>query len=185
MNKVFGGIALGALVVAGLAAQSRQAPSTRGTTGTLPVPTATAMLTDANGGSVGTARLQQTPHGVLMKLDLQDATPGVHALHIHEAGRCEPPSFQSAGNHFEPSQRQHGFLNLDGPHAGDIPNIDVPPTRRLTVEHLLSGVTLDDGPRSLLHADGSAIIIHADEDDYASDPSGNAGDRIACGRIEG
>ena len=171
-------------MVMGLAAQSEQtAATTRGTTGTSPGPMMTVTLSDAHGRSIGEARLQQTPHGVLMKLELRNATPGTHALHIHETGRCDAPSFESAGDHFAPSGRPHGFLNPRGPHAGDLPNIDVPSTKQLSVEHLVADVTLEPGPHSLLDANGSAIVIHADKDDYASDPTGNAGDRIACGRI--
>jgi Cu-Zn family superoxide dismutase len=165
------------------AAQSGQKPTTTGTTGTSPAPMATATLTDAQGSTIGEAQLQQTPHGVLVKLELRNATPGVHALHIHEFGRCDAPSFDSAGDHFAPSGRQHGLLNPRGPHAGDLPNIDVPANRQLSVEHHITDVTLDAGPRSLLDANGSAIVIHAGKDDYTSDPAGNAGDRIACGRV--
>jgi Cu-Zn family superoxide dismutase len=144
---------------------------------------ATATLTDARGGGVGEARLQQTPNGVLLMLDLRNATPGVHALHIHEVGKCDAPSFESAGGHFEPAGRAHGFLNPRGPHAGDLPNIHVPDAKRLSVEYLITSVTLDAGPRSLLDANGSALVIHAGKDDYTSDPAGEAGDRLACGPI--
>ena len=163
--------------------QSTQTPTATGTAGTSAEPTARASLTDAQGRSIGEARLQQSPHGVLVKIDLRNATPGVHALHIHTVGRCEAPKFESAGGHFAPSGRQHGFLHARGPHAGDLPNLEVPPTGQLSVEYLVSDVTLEAGTRSLLDADGSSIVIHAGKDDYASDPAGNSGDRIACGKI--
>jgi Cu-Zn family superoxide dismutase len=156
---------------------------TAGTTGTHATTSANATLNDSQGRRIGQAELQQTPHGVLLRLELEKATPGTHGLHIHETGRCEAPAFTSAGGHFNPTRRQHGFLNSNGPHAGDLPNIEVPPTTRLWVEYLVSSVTLDRGSSSLLDADGSAIVIHSGKDDYASDPAGNAGDRIACGTV--
>jgi superoxide dismutase, Cu-Zn family len=101
----------------------------------------------------------------------------------NEVGRCDAPTFESAGEHFAPSARQHGFLDARGPHAADLPNLEVPTTRQLSVEHLVSDVTLEGGTRSLLDADGFSIVIHAGKDDCTSDPAGNSGDRIACGRI--
>jgi Cu-Zn family superoxide dismutase len=144
---------------------------------------ATASLVDASGRNIGGAHLRETPHGVLIKLELKNATPGLHGLHIHETGRCERPSFASAGGHFNPTGRKHGFLNPDGPHAGDLPNIEVPSTTNLSIEYLAPGVTLKPGSRSLLDVDGSAVLIHSAQDDYRTDPSGEAGDRLACGVI--
>jgi Cu-Zn family superoxide dismutase len=145
---------------------------------------ATASLVDASGRNIGGAHLRETPHGVLIKLELKNATPGPHGFHIHETGKCERPSFASAGGHFNPTGRKHGLLNPDGPHAGDLPNIEVPSTTNLSIEHFASGVTLKPGPRSLLDTDGSAVMIHSAQDDYMSDPAGNAGERLACGEIK-
>jgi superoxide dismutase, Cu-Zn family len=169
------------LALAYSAIPAAQGPAATGTTGSLP--TASAALVDGNKRGVGQARLQQSPHGVLLRLDLKNATPGVHGLHIHEVGRCDAPSFESAGGHFSPDQRVHGFLSPSGPHAGDLPNIFVPASTELSIEYLIPEVTLDPGPRSLLDANGSAIVIHAGQDDHFSDPAGHAGDRLACGPI--
>jgi Cu-Zn family superoxide dismutase len=175
-------VLVGVVLVLGASARA-QTP--KGTTGDPLPPGASATLIDGEGRSVGEARLQQTPHGVIVKLDLRNATPGVHALHIHDIGRCDTPSFTSAGAHFSPAPHKHGFMNPAGPHAGDLPNIYVPQTtQELSVEFLAADVTIAPGPRSLLDANGSALVLHASKDDYATDPSGNAGDRIACGRIE-
>ena len=171
----------GVLVLGCSAIPAAQGPAVTGTTGSMP--TAAAALVDESGRGVGQARLQQTPHGVLLRLDLKNATPGVHGLHIHEIGRCEAPSFESAGGHFSPDRRVHGLLNPSGPHAGDLPNIFVPSSTELSVEYVIPDVTLDPGPRALLDANGSAIVIHAGQDDYFSDPAGHAGDRLACGPI--
>ena len=160
-------------------------PSAQNPTGTAgsATMTASAGLMDTQGRAIGEARLQQTPHGVLVKLDLKNATPGIHAFHVHEVGRCDAPSFESAGGHFDAAGHQHGFLNPRGHHAGDLPNIEVPASTQHSVEHLVANVTLEPGPRTLLDANGSSIVIHAGKDDYMTDPAGNSGDRLACGRI--
>jgi superoxide dismutase, Cu-Zn family len=173
---------IGILLFVG-ATPSAQRPTPTGTTGTPTGATASANLVDTEGRSIGEARLQQTPHGILLKLDLRNATPGIHGLHIHDVGRCDRPSFESAGGHFNPSGRQHGFLNPRGPHAGDLPNIEVPTTTHHSVEYLVADVTLEPGTRSLLDTNGTAIVIHAGKDDYMSDPAGESGDRLACGQI--
>jgi Cu-Zn family superoxide dismutase len=169
------------LIVCSIPSAQGQAPT--GTTGTPPGPTASANLVDGQGRSVGQAELKQAPHGILLRLDLKNATPGIHGLHVHEVGRCERPSFESAGGHFNPSGRQHGLLNPQGLHAGDLPNIEVPSTTQLSVEYFLADVTIDPGPRSLIDNDGSSIVIHAGKDDHAADPAGESGDRLACGPI--
>lgn len=147
--------------------------------------TASATLKNAQGQTVGTATLQDTPNGVLIKADLIDVPPGPHAFHIHTTGKCEPPGFTSAGGHFAPGGTRHGLLAHAMPHAGDLPNIHVGPDGKLKFEVLAEGVTLGPGPTSLLDADGSALVLHATADDYVTDPAGNAGGRIACGVIEG
>ncbi|MEW6296618.1 MAG: superoxide dismutase family protein [Thermodesulfobacteriota bacterium] len=143
---------------------------------------AAVQLVNTEGDRVGEAKLTQTPHGVLIALDLSKAPPGTHALHIHEVGKCEPP-FESAGEHFNPFGKQHGFLDEKGRHAGDLPNIHVPQSGELTVEVLATRVTLREGENRLFDDDGSALVIHEQADDYRSDPAGDAGARIACGVI--
>lgn len=176
MRRVVLAIGTALLVWSGSAVA--QTPARTGTPAT-----AGAALIDTSGRAIGQARLQETPHGVLLMLELRNATPGVHAVHIHAVGRCDAPSFTSAGDHFAPDRRSHGFLNPGGPHAGDLPNIYIPTSTELSLEYLIPGVTLGAGPRSLLDADGSALVMHSGKDDYASDPAGGAGDRLACGSI--
>jgi len=145
--------------------------------------TAKATLKDQAGKEVGAVQLIETPHGVLLKLALKGAVPGEHAFHIHAVGKCEPP-FTSAGGHFNPAAKKHGLAVAEGAHAGDMPNLHIPANGDLMVEILNGGVTLAKGkPNSVFDTDGSAIVIHAGVDDYKSDPTGNAGDRIACGVI--
>jgi len=145
--------------------------------------TAKASLKDAAGKDVGRVELLQTPHGVLIKLSVMGIPAGDHAFHIHAVGKCEPP-FTSAGPHFNPDNKKHGMEAADGAHAGDMPNLHIPPSGELIVEVANPMISLAKGqPNSVFDADGSAIVIHAGADDYKSDPAGNAGDRIACGVI--
>jgi Cu-Zn family superoxide dismutase len=144
---------------------------------------ANTQLKDSSGKAVGDVDLMQTPAGVLIKLQIKGLKPGEHAFHIHAVGKCEPP-FESAGGHFNPGHTHHGMMAGEG-HAGDMPNLHVPQDGNLAIEVLNREVTLDAGkPNSLFDADGSSLVIHANADDYKSDPAGNAGDRIACGVIQ-
>ncbi len=144
--------------------------------------TAHATLKNAEGKVVGEATLEGTPNGVLIHADFTNLPPGTHAFHIHETGKCEPP-FKSAGGHFNPMKKHHGFEEAAGYHAGDLPNIDVPDSGKLKVDIFDPHATLQ-GKNSVFDKDGSALVVHAGADDYKSDPAGNAGDRIACGVIE-
>jgi len=144
---------------------------------------AKATMKDANGKEVGQVALVQTPQGVLVKLSLKGAVPGEHAFHVHAVGKCEPP-FTSAGGHFNPAARKHGLEAAEGAHAGDMPNLHIPASGELVIEIANPMISLAKGaPNSVFDADGSALVIHAGADDYKSDPTGNAGDRIACGVI--
>ncbi len=146
--------------------------------------TATASLKAADGKEVGTADLTAVPGGVLLKVSVKGLPPGEHAFHVHAVGKCEPP-FTTAGGHFNPDSKKHGLAVAEGHHAGDMPNLHMPENRELTVEVMNTAVTLDkDKPNSVLDADGSAIVIHASADDYKTDPTGKAGDRIACGVVQ-
>jgi Cu-Zn family superoxide dismutase len=145
--------------------------------------TAKAMLNDASGQDAGSVSLTQTPAGVLVQLSLKGVPAGEHAFHIHAVGKCEPPKFESAGGHFNPANAHHGMMSGPG-HAGDMPNLHVPAGGVLDLEVLNTSITLDkDKPNSVFHPGGTAIVIHAGKDDYASDPAGKAGDRIICGVI--
>jgi superoxide dismutase, Cu-Zn family len=145
--------------------------------------TAKASLKDAAGKEVGRAEFVQTPHGVLIKLSLEGVPAGERAFHIHAVGKCEPP-FTSAGGHFNPDGKKHGMAAADGAHAGDMPNLHIPASGELTIEIANPAITLVKGrANSLFDGDGSALVIHAGADDYKTDPTGNAGDRIACGVI--
>ncbi len=139
-------------------------------------------LKDAQGKSVGEVLLWDQGTGVGVKLELHDLAPGVHAIHFHQVPKCEGPDFKSAGGHFNPENKKHGFDNPEGHHAGDMKNFTVDARGKSSARLEDTDVTLKDGPHSLL-SDGAAIVVHAKADDYKTDPSGNSGDRIACGVI--
>ena len=152
-----------------------QSPSPRGAT-------ARATFVNAQGQPAGTATLTSTGDGVFVSAQLRSLPEGTHGMHVHQVGRCEPP-FESAGDHFNPANRQHGFLNPAGQHAGDLPNITVRSDGTAAADHHASDLTLSDGGNALLDGDGAALVIHAGVDDYRTDPSGNSGPRIACGVV--
>ena len=146
--------------------------------------TAKAALQTADGKDAGSVTLTQTPSGVLLALTVKGLPPGEHAFHVHEVGKCEAP-FTSAGGHFNPDKKKHGLMVAEGAHAGDMPNLHIPASGELAVEVHNAAITLEKGkPNSLFDADGSAVIIHAGKDDYKSDPTGEAGGRIACGVVQ-
>jgi superoxide dismutase, Cu-Zn family len=146
--------------------------------------TATAALKDTSGKEVGSANLTQTQNGVLINLSVKGLPPGEHAFHVHAVGKCEPP-FTTAGGHFNPGNKKHGLLAAEGHHAGDMPNLHIPQSGDLVVEVMNTGITLEKGkPNSVYGPNGTAIVIHAGSDDYKTDPTGEAGGRIACGVIQ-
>lgn len=157
-----------------------------GCAGLQPSPAETAAraeLRNAAGQAVGTATFTQVGGALRVLLEVQGLPPGPKAVHVHAAGRCESPGFTSAGDHFNPMSRQHGALNPAGPHAGDLPNITVGADGRGRLESTTELMTLLGGPTSVFDADGSALIVHAAADDFKTDPTGNAGARLACGVI--
>jgi superoxide dismutase, Cu-Zn family len=142
-----------------------------------------AELKDPNGKGVGTATLREEAGGVVIELQIKGLNPGLHAVHVHEVGKCESPAFTSAGGHFNPAHKKHGLKNADGPHAGDLPNMFVAKNGSGRYQVLTDMITLKAGELSVFDSDGSALVIHAGVDDYTTDPAGNAGDRAACGVI--
>lgn len=145
--------------------------------------TASSELRNVSGQPVATATLTQVGDVVRIVLEAQGLPPGVKAVHIHEVGACEGPTFTSAGGHFNPLGKQHGLLNPQGAHAGDLSNITIGPDGKGSMETSTQQVTLGAGATSLFDANGSALVIHAAPDDFRTDPTGNSGARIACGAI--
>ncbi len=142
-------------------------------------------LVDSEGKEVGKATLTENQKGVHILLQAKNLSPGVKAIHFHETAKCEKPTFDSAGAHFNPAGKEHGFQNPKGYHAGDLPNIEVDQDGTIELETITPAVVLTAGKsNSLLDEDGSALVIHENADDYETDPSGNSGKRIVCGEIK-
>jgi Cu-Zn family superoxide dismutase len=183
-----------ALVVFGCAGQ----PSASTTTASVPIqpPTAgptpppnridvraTATINDVSNTTIGNATFSDTEAGLLVSISITGLGIGPHGAHLHAVGSCVTPTFTSAGPHFNPDNRQHGFRNSAGYHAGDMPNIISPPSGTHRVQFVVEGVKLT-GRGALIDDDGASIVVHTGEDDFLTDPSGNSGGRYACGVIK-
>jgi Cu-Zn family superoxide dismutase len=150
---------------------------------TKPAPSAGVTLKDADGRVVGGGVLLEESDGVRILIDLKNFKPGVHAIHIHAVGRCDPPAFETAGPHFNPKNTQHGLVNQKGPHAGDLPNVTVEANGQGHLEYTNSRVSVESGPGYLFGPNGTSVVVHENGDDLLTDPAGNSGARVACGVI--
>lgn len=137
-------------------------------------------LVGAAGRPIGTVRAWQTAGGVTFRVEASGLPHGIHGIHVHGIGRCDPPNFASAGPHWNPLAKMHGLNNPLGPHAGDLPNVEVAANGVLGATLVLANASM----ASLVDADGASLVIHAQPDDYKTDPSGNSGARIACAVIQ-
>jgi superoxide dismutase, Cu-Zn family len=148
--------------------------------------TATAELEDTDGNPVGDATFTEGPDGVTINANLrpgQDvAGPGAHGVHIHETGEISP-DFEAAGEHFNPTEAQHGLQNSEGPHGGDLEELTVNEDGSASYTATTDRITLSSGSNSILDSDGSTLIVHAGSDDQETDPTGNSGGRVAAGVI--
>jgi len=143
-----------------------------------------AAITDASGHDLGSLMLTDGSGGITVSGTLRGLPPGEHGIHVHTTGACDAPAFTTAGGHWNPTSKMHGSQNPAGPHLGDMMNITVGADSSVAVQLTTSGGSLH-GADMLMDADGAAVVMHAKGDDYKTDPSGNSGDRVACGVIKG
>jgi Cu-Zn family superoxide dismutase len=139
-------------------------------------------LRDANGAEVGTVTLQPASHGTRVMVHVRGMAPGEHGTHLHQVGLCEGPAFTSAGGHWNPESKQHGWSNPAGHHMGDLPNLMVEADGTGTLDFSIPA-PFEAGATSPFDSDGTALVVHAAADDNRTDPSGNSGARVACAAI--
>ena len=140
-------------------------------------------LINGAGQQIGTVTAYQSSGGVTLKVRASGLPHGVHGIHVHTTGRCDGPRFESAGGHWNPQNRKHGFSNPQGHHAGDLSNVSVAANGVLEASLAVPNADITVAtsmPGALIDMDGAALVLHAKADDYATDPSGNSGERIAC-----
>ncbi|MEW9502392.1 superoxide dismutase family protein [Jeotgalibacillus marinus] len=148
------------------------------------VPSLEIDLVNSEGDKVGMASLTETSEGVLIGVKAEGLEPGEKGIHIHETASCKIPDFTSAGAHFNPGHKEHGFENPAGYHAGDLPNIEIDQEGNVDLELIAKTFTLKQGVENSLLDSGSALIIHEGPDDYKTDPTGESGGRMVCGEIK-
>ena len=175
-------VAVMALAVAGCG-EAPEEEAVDGTSTTEPAPAPEmrqADLVDGEGNPVGSVEYRSDGSDLTLMVQVSGLTEGTHAVHLHETGTCEGPGFQSAGGHWNPQGNQHGRDNPQGSHLGDLANMTVSADGTGRSDFIVEGVSLNSGQYMLEDADGTALLIHAGADDYQTDPSGDAGDRVAC-----
>lgn len=145
---------------------------------------ATASLSRANGAPAGTVDLVANGNELSLVVAVTGLPQGAHGFHLHTTGACQAPDFTSAGGHLNPTNQNHGTLSPGGSHLGDLPNLDVGTNTVTTTTVNLAETDQAQVLDWLFDADGTAVVIHQDPDDYRTDPAGNAGPRIACGVLE-
>lgn len=142
------------------------------------------VVRDSGGYELGVLSMFELNREIVIAGRLVGLPPGEHGVHVHTVGWCDLPTFEAAGAHWNPTQRQHGSQHPQGPHLGDLPNVVVGADSAADIQlAMASGVSLRTGANTVIDTDGATVIIHSAPDDYRTDPSGGSGARIACGVI--
>ncbi len=129
----------------------------------------------------GTVTFSEVADGVRVQASITGLAPGKHGFHVHEKGDCSAPDASSAGDHFNPTGQPHGAPDSSARHEGDMGNIEADASGTANLNYVDHTLSLVPGDRSIV---GHAVIVHANPDDLTSQPSGNAGARLACGVIK-
>ena len=183
MRLVFAGVPLFALLAAcsdGGGAPPAAVSAAPSSPMAVAAPTATIVARDAAGAEKARANLTQDSQGLKVAVQAMGMASGTYGIHLHMVGRCDAPDYSSAGGHWNPTGAMHGMNAPQGPHRGDLPNLVIGADGRGTIDFTIPGGTLT-GAQGLLDADGGALVIHAQADDYRTDPAGNSGARMVCG----
>ena len=143
-------------------------------------------LVNSQGQPAGTVSFKPVKQGVKMTVKLENIPFGEHGVHIHQNAVCDAPDFKAAGGHFNPSGKHHGFQNPDGHHNGDLPgNVSVGENHKGQASFVLTDVSMDPNlPNSIFANGGTSVVVHEKADDMKTDPTGNAGNRVACAVVK-
>ncbi len=161
--------------------ETAPAPAPPAPSAAAPATSATATLTGQAGSGIhGTVSFQAMPPGVHVEARVEGAAPGSHGFHLHETGDCSAADFSSAGGHFNPTGVAHGGPQADPHHAGDLGNLEIGADGTGTVSVHSDLLAIGEGPNAVV---GRAVVFHEQADDFATQPTGNAGGRLACGVI--
>lgn len=176
----FGWLAIGAIVT-GMTAAVAQSPATSSDPRHIKVKILTSTGQDA-----GSATFTTVKKGVKVKIALKNLPFGPHGVHIHQNAACDPPDFKTAGGHFNPDGKHHGYMNAMGHHNGDFPtSVSIGEDHTGEATFVVNSISLDPtAPNSLFLRGGTSIVVHEKADDQKTDPSGDSGNRIACGVIQ-
>lgn len=176
MRKLLAGVGLAAIGMFSLTAWAK-APAKK---------TVQVQLQTSQGQSAGKVTFLSEKSGVKMRISLENVPFGEHAVHIHQNAVCDAPDFKGAGGHFNPAGKKHGFENPMGHHNGDLPkNVSVGEDHRGQATFVLTDISLDpSAPNSIFANGGTSVVVHEKADDMKTDPTGNAGNRIACGVVK-
>jgi Cu-Zn family superoxide dismutase len=143
-------------------------------------------ILSSTGQDAGSATFKTVKKGVKVKIELKNLEPGMHGVHIHQNAVCDAPDFKGAGGHFNPDGKKHGYMSPMGHHNGDFPNsVSIGEDHTGSATFVVNSISLDpSAANSLFSNGGTSIVVHAKADDEKTDPSGDSGNRIACGVIK-
>ena len=144
-------------------------------------PSAVAIVRPASGSQVhGEIKFTQVGTRVRVTGEIGALSPGAHGFHIHEKGDCSAADATSTGSHFNPQGKKHGAPAAAERHAGDLGNLDASEYGKATLSMMVDGISVSKGADGII---GRGVIVHANQDDLKTDPTGNAGGRVGCGEI--